>query len=60
MVYFVNPMINKMSTKLYNYGGDKLPMKVLRNLHEVIDFVNPRNENLKQSTIRQMIVASIK
>ena len=37
-----------MSTKFYTYGGDKLPIKILRNLHEVIDFVNPRNENLKQ------------
>ena len=39
MGYLIIPTNNKMSTKLYNYGGDKLPMKVLRNLHEVIDFV---------------------
>ena len=48
-----------MSIKTYKYGNDKLPIKVLKNLHEVIDFVNPRNENLKQSTIRQRIVASL-
>ena len=26
----------------------------------MIDFVNPRNENLKQSTIRQRIFSSLK
>ena len=46
--------------KLYKYGKDNLPMKILKNLHEVRDFVNPRNENLKQSTIRQRIIASLK
>ena len=46
--------------RLYNYGKDKLPMKILRNLHEVIDFVNPRNENIKQGTLRQRIATSIK
>ena len=35
-------------------------MKVLKNLHEVIDFVNPNNENLKQSTIRQRIISSLR
>ena len=25
---------NGMATKLYKYGTDKLPMKVLKNLHE--------------------------
>ena len=35
-------------------------MKVLKNLHKVIDFVNPHNENLRQSTIRQKIVSSLK
>ena len=50
----------KMFVKLYKYGVDKLPMKVLKNLHEVIDFVNPNNENLRQSTIRQRIISSLK
>ena len=36
-----------MPQKFYKYGNDKLHMKVLKNLHEVIDFVNPNNENLK-------------
>ena len=40
-----------MPLKLYKYGNDKLLMKVLKNLHEVIDFVNPNNENL-QSTVQ--------
>ena len=48
-----------MTTKLYEYGTDKLPMKVLKNLHEVIDFVNTRNENLKQSTVCQRIISQI-
>ena len=43
----------KMPQKLYEYRDDRLPMKVLKNLYEVIDFVNPNNENLRQSTIRQ-------
>ena len=50
----------KMPLKLYKYENDKLPMKVLKNLHEVIDFVNPNNENLKQSTIRQRIISSLR
>ena len=45
--------------KFYKYGNENLPMKVLRNLHEVNDFVNPHNENLKPGTIRQRIVKSI-
>ena len=49
-----------MSAKLYKYGNDKLPMKILKNVYEVIDFVNPRNENLKQSTIRQRIVSALR
>ena len=49
-----------MATKLYKYGKDKLSMKVLKNLHEVIDFVNPNNKNLKQGTIRQRIVSTLK
>ena len=39
----------KLSRNLYNYGNDRLPMSVLKNLLEVIDFVNPRNENLRQN-----------
>ena len=48
-----------MRLKLYKYGNDKLPMEVLENLHEVIDFVNPNNENLRQSTIRQSLKKGI-
>ena len=46
-----------MLQKFYEYGNDRLPMKVLKNLHEVIDFVNPNNENLRQSMIRQRIIS---
>ena len=49
----------KMVQKFYQFGDDRLPMKVLKNLHEVIDFVNPRNENLRQSTIRQRIISAL-
>ena len=35
-------------------------MQVLKNLHEVIDFVNLNNENLCQSTIRQRIITTLK
>ena len=58
--YFSIHINTKMLLKLYKYGNDKLPMKVLKNLHEVIDFVNPNNENLKQSTIRQRIISSLR
>ena len=50
----------KMPLKLYKYGNDRLSMKVLKNVHEVIDFVNPNNENLRQSTIRQRIISCLK
>ena len=40
-----------MPRKFYKYGYDRLRMKVLKNLHEVIYFVNPNNENLRQRII---------
>ena len=46
-----------MLEKFYEYGDDGQPMKVLKNLHKVIDFVNP---NLHQATIRQRIISSLK
>ena len=48
-----------MLQNFYEYGYDRLRMKVLKNLHEVFDFVNPNNENLRQTTIRQRIISSL-
>ena len=49
-----------MPTKFYNYGDERLTMRDLKKRQKVLDFVNPRNEDISQSTIRQSIVSTLK